>query len=48
MIGTLTQWKIDVGKNFVTYGGRTDQAELKWVAEAWAPGQTFEALADSG
>ena len=47
-ITTLMQWKIDVGKCLVAFGGRTDQKELKWVAEKWAPGQTFETLADSG
>ena len=47
-ISSLPQWKIDVGKNLATYGGYTDQAELKWIAEVWATGQTFDALAESG
>ena len=47
VITGLTQWKIGVGKSLATYGGRTDLAELKWVAKSWKAGQAFDALTHS-
>ena len=40
--------EIEMVKNLVTAGGYRDSAEAVWTAEVAKPGQTFEALADSG
>ena len=41
-VPNLPQWKLEVGKRLVTYGGYADQAEMKWVGEVWANGQTLQ------
>ena len=41
-------WKLQVGKNLVAAGGRIDQREIAWWAEASKDTSTFDSFEDSG
>ena len=45
---SLAAWKLQVGKNLVAAGGRVDQREISWWAEASKETSTFDSLEDSG
>ena len=44
----LSAWKLQVGKNLVAAGGRIDQHEIAWWAEASKDTSNFDSLEDSG
>ena len=45
---SLAAWKLQVGKNLAAAGGRVDQREISWWAEASKETSTFDSLEDSG
>ena len=47
-VASLRQWRTEVGKVLVAFGGQADMAEIPWLAEVSSPGRTLESLADSG
>ena len=47
-IANLRSWRNEMGKNLVAESGHHDTREIAWVGEVVSPGQSFDALADSG
>ena len=47
-VPALRPWKMELGKTMAQASAYVDAREILWLAEATAPGQAFEALADSG
>ena len=44
----LSAWELQIGKNLVAAGGRIDQREIAWWAEASKDTSSFDTLEDSG
>ncbi len=45
--GTFSLWRQDLQRRLIAASAFTDQAEVAWVAKAWANGASFDALATS-